>query len=506
MFTRKTSIRGKITAGYLVGFLFLLLVASVLFVSFLVSEEEVERYAAASRLLDATLEMRRYEKNFLLYGNREDLREAARYADAAGALLADEAIRRGPSRHAGWLRLLGSGGTATDPLASDPAKTARLLEEYRALLRAAEVEPSGGGGEPPGVPRTEIRELGRGITDVAERLASVESRNVQAMLRAGRRAVVLLVALSLLGTAFLARVILLSAIRPLKELEAGMERIASGDYRSLPEGTATDEIGSMNRAFNHVIQEVFEHRQEVLRSERLASLGTALAGIAHELNNPLSNVSTSAEILLEENERAGAAERRELIRQIVSETERAGDIVRTVLDFTRERPFDRRSTNVLSAVRGSLILCRGALPARVSVDVDVPPDLEVLADKAKIEQAFINLVKNAVDAMRDGAGDGVIRISARPAGADDVEIVVRDTGAGIPAALLERVFDPFFTTKDPGKGTGLGLYLAHQIVELHGGAIRVESAAGEGTAVVITLPAPEPRPVDARAAAGEGRG
>jgi signal transduction histidine kinase len=261
----------------------------------------------------------------------------------------------------------------------------------------------------------------------------------------------------------------------------------------------------MNRAFNLMMHEVFEHRQEVLRSERLASLGTALAGIAHEINNPLSNISTSAEILREEDDALDPRERRELVAQIVSETDRATDIIRTVLDFTRERPFDRRSTNLLSAVRGSLILVRGALPAHVSVEVNVPADLEVLADKTKLEQAFINLVKNAIDALRDVGREGRIVISARPAGEDDVEISIRDDGEGIPSDLLDRVFDPFFTTKDVGKGTGLGLYVTHHIVALHGGTIRVESRVGEGTTVLVTLPSSEHHPALA-GAAGQERG
>jgi signal transduction histidine kinase len=499
MFTGTTSIRGKITAGYLVGFALLVAGGAVVFVSLHLAEEEVRLHFAISRFLDAALEMRRHEKNFLLYGDPEDLRAAVQYADAAAALIGEGALARGQSRNATWWMGLGSGDAAPRPLALDAAATAAQLRAYRALLAAAGDDPRGAGRP---VSDTEIRELGREITGVAERLASIEDRNVQAMLRTGRRGMALLMVLFLVGSALTARVVVLTAIRPLKELEAGMQRIASGEYRELPEGSGHDEIGSMNRAFNLMMHEVFEHRQEVLRSERLASLGTALAGIAHELNNPLSNVSTSAEILREEDEALDPAERRALVAQIVAETDRATDIIRTVLDFTRERPFDRRSTNLLSAVRGSLILARGALPAQVSVEVDVPADLEVMADKTKLEQAFINLVRNAADAMRAG-GEGRIAISARPAGEDDVEISFRDTGEGIPSDLLDRVFDPFFTTKDVGKGTGLGLYVTHHIVELHGGTIRVESAVGEGTTVHLTLPSAEPRPALAGATSGE---
>ena len=322
------------------------------------------------------------------------------------------------------------------------------------------------------------------------------------MLRSGRQTVIILVVLSVGGTAIMARVVRATAIRPLRELETQMQRIASGDTQPLAEGSGSDEIDSVNRAFNRMMREIVAHRQEKIQSERLTSLGTMLAGIAHEINNPLSNVSTSAEILKEENERAEPRERRELIDQIISQTDRATDIIRNVLDFSREGGGERRSTNLLSAIRGSMILVGGEMPAHVSVEVDVAPDLEIPAEKTKLEQAFINLITNSIDAMRDAGRESRIAISARPAGEHDVEIVFRDTGAGIPADLLDRVFDPFFTTKDVGQGTGLGLYLTHHIVEQHGGTIRVESAPGEGTAFVITLPRGESR----RAASSAGSG
>ncbi len=497
MFPRATSIRGKIASGYVASFLFLLLVASVLFASLRVAEDEIEFYFGVSRFLDTTLEMRRYEKNYLLYGQPEDLEAAVRFADSAGALVA---ARAGASRHPRWLRFFANADREAGPGEASPERTMGLLGEYAALLRRTGEAPAGDHVRQ--ALETDIRELGRRITEIAERLSSVEGRNVQGMLRSGRRTVIVLVVLSLVGTALMARVVRSTAIRPLKELETQMQRIASGDTQPLPEGSGSDEIDSVNRAFNRMIREIVAHRQEKIQSERLTSLGTMLAGIAHEINNPLSNVSTSAEILKEEDERAGPRERRALIDQIISQTDRATDIIRTVLDFSRQGGGEGRSTNVLSAIRGSLILVRGEMPAHVSVDVDVAPDLEVAAEKAKLEQAFINLVANSIDAMRDARRESRIAVSARPSGEHEVEIVFRDTGAGIPGDLLDRVFDPFFTTKDVGQGTGLGLYLTHHIVEQHGGTIRVESTVGEGTAFVITLPRGEPR----RAASISGLG
>ncbi len=483
-----SSIRGKITAGYVLSFFFLLFVATVLFVSLVVVESRVAFYSGISRFLDTTLEMRRYEKNYLLYDRKEDLDAALQYAEAARELLAGDGIgERGGSRHPGWMRLLAGQYPEAEAPGRTPERTEKLLHDYVALLRRAVEERSGGSDVERKAVELAVRETGRTITETAERLSSAEGRNIQEMLRAGRRTLVLLVVLFLLGTTFMARVVYYTAIQPLRELEHGMRRIAAGDYVLFAEEAGDGEIASMHRAFNRMIHEIFEHRAERLQSEKLASLGTMLAGIAHEINNPLSNVSTSAEILAEENERASPEERRELVEQIISQTDRATDIIRTILDFTREGRFELRTTNLLSAVRGAVILVRGQMPAHVSVGLDVPPELEIVADKAKLQQAFINILSNSIDALRQVGREGRIAISARNA-RGGVEIAFADDGAGIPAHLVDRIFDPFFTTKDVGHGTGLGLYVTHQIVEQHGGTIRVESGLGEGTRIILALP------------------
>ncbi len=491
VFMRTTSIRGKITAGYILSFVFLLIVATFLFVNLLAAEERIASYSGISRFLDTTLEMRRYEKNYLLYGKKEDLDAALQYADSAGSQIEGGVVsaRGGPFWRAG---LLADDDRDAMRLEFGPERTGALLKEYRSLLRRAGAAKPGGNAAEMASLETAIRDQGRVITQIAERLSSAERRYIQAMLRSGRRTIIFLVVVFLLGTTLIARVVLLTAIRPLTELERGMQRIASGEFRMLPVGTGTDtdEISSMNSAFNRMIHEVFEHREEMLQSERLASLGTMLAGIAHEINNPLSNISTSAELLREENEERGPADRRELIDQIVSQTDRATDIIRTVLDFSREPRLELRPTNLLATLRASVILVRGDMPAHVSVDVDVPPEIEITADKTRLQQAFINLMTNAIDAVHRSGREGRILVSARQA-EGGVEITFRDSGTGMPKHVVDRIFDPFFSTKDVGHGTGLGLYLTHQIVEQHGGTIRVESTEGAGTTVAIKLPSSE---------------
>jgi signal transduction histidine kinase len=486
------------------GFLFLLATASILFANLLVAERRVAASSGTSRFLDATLEMRRYEKNFLLYQDPQDLDAAVEYAASGAAMLrggaAGVAADRAP--HPEWLREAGDVGREARRLGVDVEGTARLLDRYAALLREARDAE----GYTPEPTVTAVRDLGRSITLVAERLSSLEGESVQDLLRSSRRLIVGLVAVFLLGSVLLARLVRTTALRPLKALERGMQRIAAGELALLPvDAAASDEIASMNAAFNRMIGEIFEHREEVMRSERLASLGTMLAGIAHELNNPLSNVSTSAELLAEQDGELDPEARRELIRQIVSETDRATEIIRTVLAYSREPRVERRPTNLLSTLLDSVLLVRGELPAHVSVDLDVAPDLEVLTSRTKLQQAFLNLLKNAIDAMRDAGREGPISVSARHAPGDArVELAFRDRGTGIPPHVIDRVFDPFFSTKEVGHGTGLGLYLVHRIVEQDGGTIHVESVWGEGTTVTLRLPCGAAAP-EAAAGATEAR-
>ncbi len=502
MFHRATSIRGKITAGYVLSFVFVLVFASLLFVSLLAAEDRMGSYSGISRFLDTTLEMRRYEKNYLLYGKQEDLDAAIEYAGAAGALVEAGTLSAGAgaSRYPAWLRFLADVDRDTQRLDFRPEETSELLREYCTLLRRAADRGAAGRDD---ATTAAIREMGRSITLVAERLSTVEGQNIQEMLRAGRSKLVVLVAGFLVGTAVIARVVRRTAIGPLKALETSMQRIASGDLRMLPASSGTDEIDSIHTAFNRMIREVFEHKQERIQSDRLASLGTMLAGIAHEMNNPLANVSTSAE-LLKENPDGPLEERRELIEQVVSQTDRATAIIRTVLDFSREPRFERRATNLLDAVCGAVVLVRGEMPAHVSVDMDVPTDLEIPADKTRLQQAFVNLMTNSIHAMGEAHREGTINVSARTAGGRQVEIVFKDTGAGIAPGLIDKIFEPFFSTKDVGHGTGLGLYLTHQIVQQHGGTIRVESTLGEGTTVTLRLPREVPHPEAGDAAGSAG--
>jgi signal transduction histidine kinase len=244
--------------------------------------------------------------------------------------------------------------------------------------------------------------------------------------------------------------------------------------------------------------------QQLIRSERLASLGTLVAGVAHEINNPLGIIAGYAEALLE---RAGdpALARvatfedfPEYLRTIHHEIFRCKGILQSLLEFARPSGGTFREIDVNELVKEVLLLLQHRT-ARLQHRIDLRLTRElpkIHADAGNLRQVVMNLLLNAISFTPEG---GTITITteadagaARAAGADGasrVRLCVRDTGAGIAPELAGKIFDPFFTTKAVGDGTGLGLTICHRIVEEHGGSIDVESAPGAGAAFVITLPA-----------------
>jgi len=234
--------------------------------------------------------------------------------------------------------------------------------------------------------------------------------------------------------------------------------------------------------------------RQLRQSERLASLGTLVGGVAHELNNPLSAVLGFVELMLMDTRPPAEREDLETIRR---EAERMAKIVADLRVLARgvPEPASAEHVDLNDVVRHVLrtrehLLRRSAIEVRQDLAADLPP---VQAERGRLEQAVLNLVVNAEQAMAPLQGDRRLILRTR-ATARGVSLQVVDNGPGIPARHLERIFDPFFTTKGPGEGTGLGLALVHTIVAEHQGEIRVDSEVGAGTAFRVDLPRAETAP------------
>jgi two-component system NtrC family sensor kinase len=226
-------------------------------------------------------------------------------------------------------------------------------------------------------------------------------------------------------------------------------------------------------------------RQQIGQSEKLAAIGRLAAGVAHEINNPLTGVLTFAHLLRQKENMTG--QDKQDLDLIVHETARAAEIVRGLLDFARERPVVKELLDLNEVTRQTLRLIRSQKPVKqVAIVEDLAADLpRVDADKNQLQQVLVNLSLNACEAMPNG---GTLSISTL---AQDGKVLVKltDTGCGIKKEHLGRIFDPFFSTKPVGKGTGLGLSVSYGIIQQHGGAIEVESEEGKGSTFTVVLPA-----------------
>ncbi len=230
-------------------------------------------------------------------------------------------------------------------------------------------------------------------------------------------------------------------------------------------------------------------RQQLLQAQRLTSLGALASSVAHEFNNILTTIINYAKLGLTKGDEAS---RKKSLEKILKASERAAQITGGMLGFARARPGDRKPTDVVALVNEVLVLVEKDLSKhRVKLHTQFRSQPHAIVSAAQIQQIVLNLVINARQAMPDG---GHLRIEVREAADTKMaEILISDTGGGIPADRLPRIFEPFYTTKegpdDTGKGgTGLGLSVCRDIIEAHHGRIRVDSVVGRGTTFTVKLP------------------
>ena len=233
-------------------------------------------------------------------------------------------------------------------------------------------------------------------------------------------------------------------------------------------------------------KELDRQRQQLFRSEKMSALGEVLAGVAHELNNPLSIVVGNAQLLAEDGIEGSAGKR---IERLSEAAERCVSIVRAFLSMARDRPLQAEPISSLQVLETA----RDAFEATETADIDVGvtvigdvPDL--LVDVVQVVQVLTNLMINSQQAL-EGRKDARIDLAAEASpDAETVQIRVSDNGPGIPAEIAPRIFDPLFTTKEAGQGTGIGLALCHRIIVAHGGSIELDQQAGAGASFLIELP------------------
>jgi signal transduction histidine kinase/DNA-binding response OmpR family regulator len=262
----------------------------------------------------------------------------------------------------------------------------------------------------------------------------------------------------------------------------------------------SDELAAANSRLVATVERLKATQAQLLQAEKLSAIGQLVAGVAHELNNPLTSVIGYAQLLQEELREAGEADADAAraapnlshdLRRIAEESERAAKIVRNLLAFARRQSAERAEQDIADVMNRVLSLRAYEFRLNaIELETDFEPGLpQVLGDGGQLQQALLNLLLNAEQAMR-ARPVRKIRVGARHvAESDAVELFVTDSGHGIPDENLRRIFDPFFTTREVGEGTGLGLSICYGIVRDHGGQIAVESRVGQGTTFKVLLPA-----------------
>ena len=370
-----------------------------------------------------------------------------------------------------------------------------------------------------------------GVLDIVYSLDDIDRSLRKSTITIAASCVAFVLCVSLFVALFVRRMVYV----PLSDLEAGANRLSSGNLEQLIPVRSADEFGQLAASFNAMTtalrnsqlelqewgrtleqkvakrtRELRAAEAETARGEKLASVGLLAAGIAHELNNPLTGILTFSSLI-----RKGlpdASPDAEDLDVVIRETRRCAAIIKRLLDFARERTPEKRYTDLNRlVVETARIIERPAHLRDIEIAMDLEPGLPpVWADADQITQVIMNMLVNAQQAIEE---KGSITVRTRRAlkapdpGAGGeplpmVELSIIDTGCGIPEKNLKRILDPFFTSKQVGKGTGLGLSVSHGIVSAHGGTIEVDSRAGEGTTFRVVLP--QERPPDGATGGGSG--
>jgi len=424
-------------------------------------------------LFNTILEARRYEKNYFLTFDRKNIDQTLNYVNTAEDILYDIL-----SKYAKYT------------LAKNLDERLIELKEYKdSLVKLLKMSEDGHLMVPQGFIQL-IQNQGRTITSELEKIVKKESQFTRDLIGKSRMIHLIALAPVFILSVLVALFLIFNVDRPLKTIGNAIIKIARGDFQNIPEIHTGDEFETLVTSLNSMIKELNKRNKELVQAQKLASLGRLTSGVAHELNNPLNNISTSVQILIEELEDDDFEYKKELLIAAEKEVERSKEIVKSLLEFARERSHTLKQVYFKDLVDNAIKRVKSQVPENVTLKVEVPDDVQATVGPLGIERVLINLIVNAVQAMKNG---GEVTVKACKQESDSgFCFQVIDTGEGIPKEIISKIFDPFFTTKEVGKGTGLGLSIIYGIIEQHGGKIKVSSEVGKGTTFICFLPFEQP--------------
>lgn len=461
---RLGSIKGKILVVFGMTFVLIGALTALNYWNLSTLKKRMELSERYDDLLNNILEVRRFEKNYLIYSDKQNLSESKEYLNHIDTLVADLADD---------LPLL-DGERAY-------VNFKNSLLEYRHFVDRISAGDSIGTGK--------IRTLGKSLTDAADHFRVVKRKRIHATFLRSLTIPFFVLAILLGLMVLVFQLISQGLLKPLDVVMGTTQSVGRGDFSPIfYDGIRLEEISGLIEAFNRMALELETNQEDLIQTRKIAAIGTFTAGIAHELNNPINNISLTAESLNEEYGGNIDENCSEMLRDIQSQAERAADIVKNLLDFSRtENPAFTQLTPAL-IVSSTVNLVKNQVKiVGMQLDLFVADNLpEIKGNLGNLQQVFANLLLNAVQATSPG---GKIAMQVELADIQGfVKFAVVDNGAGIPKDIQEKIFEPFFSTKEVGNGTGLGLAVSFAIVKRHGGRIEVCSEPGQGTRISVLLP------------------
>jgi two-component system, NtrC family, sensor kinase len=465
----KISIRGKIflAFGIFIGLSALIWARS--YYSQYILNQKIQIIERKYDLLNTILEARRYEKNYFLSFDKENIVQALDYVRQA-----EEILRKILAKYGKYTLAKNLDERITELVTYKEALTdlLKLQEEGHLVVPQTTVE--------------SIRKLGRILTSELEKIVKKESQFVRDLIGKSKTIHLLALVPVFFLSVLVALFLVFNVNRPLKTIGNAITKIAKGDFNNIPEIKTGDEFESLVASLNNMISELNKRSKQLIQAQKLASLGRLTSGVAHELNNPLNNISTSIQILIEELDENDMEYKKELLVGAEKEVERGKEIVRSLLEFARERTLSLKQVNFKDLVDSAILQIQSQIPDNIRVNIEVPENIQAVLGPQRIERVLMNLIINAVHAMNN---DGEITIKAyNEPDKEGFSFQVIDTGEGISEKIISKIFDPFFTTKEVGKGSGLGLSIIYGIMEQHDGSISVSSEVGKGTTFTCFLP------------------
>lgn len=520
------SLKRKIVLSFFVSTLIIAILAAFEYFSFIKIRKEIRYLEITDTIRSKSLQLRRHEKNFFLYGYPTAYEEAElthQYLIELDAILGNnlkidetgklynlrELINEYGHRfnkielslkdlskqleniNASYERYSNLFPLIEFTFSERPGQAAEFLEKVFLLpanhslikgLRALDSEINA------------LRKTGEGIIIVSKELDRLARENAENVIHISQVAILIFFPLFFFSGIGMLFFISKSIVSRLKLLIDIVEKTSKGDFFQV-EGPSqkwgNDEVGVLIKKFNNMAEQLVQRENELtrknaelLQGKKLAAIGTLASGVAHELNNPLNNIYISAQILSKETGDSFPVIIKETVHDILSQTIRVKGIVGDLLEFAREGEpqfIEVELNNLIN--RAYELLNRSINTKKVYFTFDSNPEGVLLyADPEQMERVFINLFSNAVDAM---SGEGILTVKMKSQ-EDFIFVKISDTGRGMSPETVEKIFDPFFTTKD--KGSGLGLAIVLNIIKKHNGEISVRSEEGHGTTFIITLP------------------